>query len=157
MDPNKIKATDYLTESLKLIVAIATILFGGLLAYRSNIPVPISIWSYYLSLGLLAISSVVSVANINSLINKMFRGEEDAIKEKEVKGLNIASILSLFAGIFFGAWFLSVQTQSKPSPINTKCTVITDSSIIVGKDITSTIKIVKNKDGKISEVTITPK
>lgn len=155
MNSNKIKATDYLTESLKLIVTIATILFGGLLAYRSNISVPIDIWSYYVSLSLLAMSSVVSVANINSLINKMFRGEEDAIKQKEVKSLNIASIFSLFVGIFFGAWFLSVQTQ--PSSINTNGTVITDSSISIGKDILSTIKIVKNKDGKILEVTITPK
>jgi len=63
----------------------------------------------------------------------------------------------LFTGIIFGAWFLSVQTQSKPSPINTNGTVITDSSITVGKDIPSTVKIVKNKDGKITEVTITPK
>lgn len=157
MDANKIKATDYLTESLKLIVAIATILFGGLLAYRSNIATPISIWSYYLSLGLLAISSVVSVANINALINKIYRGEEDAIKADEVKNLNIASIISLFSGIVFGAWFLSVQSQYKTAPINTNSTVISDTSITVGKDIGAIVKVVKNKDGKITGVTITPK
>ena len=157
MDQYKIKATDYLTESLKLIVAIATILFGGLLAYRSNIETPISIWAYYASLALLELSSIVSVANINSLINKMYRGEEDAIKNNEVKTLNVASIVTLFTGIVFGAWFLSVQTQANSKAGSTNGTVISDSSITVGKEINSTVKVIKNKDGKISEVTISSK
>lgn len=157
MDPNKLKATDYLTESLKLVVAIATILFGGLLAYRSNISAPTGIWAYYTSLALLALSSIVSVANINSLINKIYRGEETAIKNSEVKALNVASILTLFSGIIFGAWFLSAQTQNNPRAANADGTVISDSTITVGKDISSVVKVVKNKDGKISEVTITPK
>lgn len=157
MNQNKIKATDYLTESLKLIVSIATLLFGGLLAYRSNISEPIGIWGYYTSLSLLAISSIVSVANINSLINKIYRGEEDAIMSKEVKGLNFASIFTLFSGIVFGAWFLSAQTQEPPKSASTENTVISDSSITVGKDIGSTVKIIKSTDGKISEVTISPK
>lgn len=157
MDYNKLKATDYLTESLKLTVAIATILFGGLLAYRSNLAAPISIWAYYASLTLLASSSILSVANINSLINKIFRGEEDAIKSNEVKTFNIASIVTLFSGIVFGAWFLSAQTQTRPVTSRTDNTVISDSSITVGKDVNSTVKIVKSKDGKIAEVTIIPK
>lgn len=158
VDANKVKATDFLTESLKLIVTISTIFFGALLAYRSSLVSPNDIWSYYLSLGLLILSAILSVANINSLINKMYRGEDNAIKETEVKVLNILATLSLFIGIFSGAWFLTKQIPAKVSKLNgSDTTIISDSSISVGKENKSIIKVIKGANGKISEVTITPK
>ncbi len=156
MDPNKLKATDTLTESLKLIVTISTIYFGGILAYRSNLSTPGALWSYYSALSFLAISAILSVANINSLINKLYRGEEDLIKDKEVKRLNIFASFSLLLGVISGAWFLSEQTQEPPELNTSSSTVITDSSIAVGKDNTSVIKIKKDSSGKIIEVEIKP-
>jgi hypothetical protein len=145
-----------LTESLKLIVVIATILFGGLLAYRSNIAAPIGVWAYYVSLALLASSSILSVTNINSLINKVYRGEEDAIKKKEVKVLNFACIATLFSGIAFGAWFLSVQSQMILESPGADAIVISDESIAIGKEIRATVKVVITREGTISEVLIGP-
>lgn len=157
MDPNKLKAVDTLTESLKLVVTISTIFFGGLLAYRSNLPSPEALWLYYLALGMLALSAILSVANINSLINKIYRDEGDLIKHREVKMLNAFSSLSLLIGIMAGAWFLSAQTPTAAHSQSTSFTVITDSSITVGKDNTSVIRVKKNSSGKIDEVSITPK
>lgn len=157
MDPNKLKAADTLTESLKLIVTISTIFFGGLLAYRSNVATPAALWTYYSALGLLALSSILSVLNINSLINKIYRGEDELVKNKEVKGLNIFASLALLLGIAFGAWFLSEQTPGSSTPATQSSTVITDSNILVGKDVTAVINVKKNSSGKIDEVTITPK
>lgn len=158
MEPEeyKIKATEFLIESLKLIVAISTLLFGGLLAYGSNVTVINGKTPYYLSLGALALSSILSVININSLINKIFRGEVEAIRDKTVKGLNLCSSISLLVGIIAGAFFLShPQSSSLRSSVSAN-TIITESEIIVGNDTATTIEISKGKDGKIEKVLIQP-
>ena len=155
MDLHKAKATDYLTESLKLMVAIATILFGGLLAYRSNLPSPVGINQFYASLGFLALSSCLSVANINSLINKMHSGDGDAIKKGDVKTLNVLSIATLVVGIGYGALFLLDQATADADNAIAGGTVISDSEIVVGNGMKAGITVVK-EDGKISEVVISP-
>lgn len=167
MDQAKIKATDMLTESLKLIVTIATIFFGGLLTYRSTITAPLIEWAYYCSLSLLASSSILSVININSLISKIYRGEDGAIKSREVKLLNSSSMLTLFMGIAFGAYFLTAQ---QPKPVNSQAEqpkqdiaqsldtpTTPDINIIVGQNNKTAIVVKKSIFGKMhEELTITP-
>lgn len=157
MNGNQLKALDVLTESLKLIVTISTIFFGGLLAYRSSLNQPVAINFYYASIISLVSSSIVSVTNINSLINKINRGDDNILNMIEVKSLNTISILLLLAGISLGAWFLSEQTQSSQAHVASDTTTISDTVITVGSKNTSLIKITKNEQGKLTEVTITPK
>lgn len=157
MDIAKTKATDYVVESLKLIVTLSTIFFGGLLAYRANLNAPYLLWAYYSSLAAFSFSAIFSVANINSLINKIFRGDEDAIQHKEAKALNVLAIITLFSGIGFGAAFLSKQPDTSTTPSHIKGAIITDAQISIGAEIESNVEIKKDSNGKISTVTITPK
>lgn len=157
MNPHKAKATDYVVESLKLIVTLSTIFFGGLLAYRTNVSAPSLLWSYYTSLAVFALSAIISIANINSLINKVFREDEDAIQHKEAKALNVLAMISLLAGMVFGAIFLSSQTIAKQQPLQDNQSVITDAQIIVNGEVKSNIAVKKDSSGKIIDVIINPK
>lgn len=156
MDPDKLKSADMLTESLKLVVTISTILLGALVAYRSSLGSVTALGSYYFSVGALILCSILCVLNINSLINKIYDGKNDAIKETEVKFLNISSWLALCLGVGVGLWFLSEQ-QSKPINISDDITSIADSNIVIGSKNQSVIKITKDDSGKIKEVTVSPK
>lgn len=157
MNAGKLKATDYLVESLKLIVTLSTIFFGGLLAYRTNLHNPDTLWAYYSALIAFAFSSVLSITNINSLINKIFKGDEDAIQHKEAKTLNILATFTLFIGIAFGAVFLSKQPTVLNVSTQDRGAVITDDTININGEIASNIIVKKDGNGKISTVTITPK
>ena len=119
-NPARIKATDYLVESLKLIVTLSTILFGGLLAYSAKSSLLILGWSFYVSLMGFLLSAITSIVSINSIINKIYRCEDDAIQQPRVKVVVIFSVLFLLVGMVIGAIFLSKQTAvinpSVPSP-----------------------------------------
>ena len=157
MEDSKIKATDFVVEALKLIVTLSTIFFGGLLAYRANISSPSLIWSYYAALGLMALSAILSIANINSLINKVYRNEENAIQQTEAKVLNVLATLTLLSGMGFGAVFLSSQSiPGKPPQINDQ-TTITDSQVVVSGEVKSNIQVTRGSNGKITNITIAPK
>lgn len=154
---DKLKATDILVESIKLLVTIATIFFGGLLAYGSNVSTPIRVWSYHTALILFVVCSVSSVVNINTLIGKIYRSEADAIKRGDVKFVNIISMLSLLGGTFFGAIFLLSQQPSTQKSSNSTQTVISESQITVGSGDQPNIKVIKDANGHINEVSISPK
>jgi hypothetical protein len=160
IDSDKLKATDILVESIKLLFAISTLFFGGLLTYRSSITEPINIRLCDIALLSFALSSIFSVLNINSLIGKIFRSESDAIKETEVKVLNVLSMLALLLGMALGAIFLSSQKNksedNKSSSVEQ--TVISDSQIILGKNIQqANIEVTKDNNSHISKVIISPK
>ena len=158
MENHHIKAVDLLTESIKLIVTIATILFGGLLAYGANLTQITNPFSFYGGLSLLAMSSILSVININSLINKVNRNEDDAIKNGTVKTINVLASLSLLFGIAAGAYFLLNSPPSKGLAIApSQNTRITNSEIIIGTSDEAVIKVEKNQNGDITVVDITQK
>jgi hypothetical protein len=145
MNQDKVKATDYLLESIKLIVTIATILFGGLLAYAPNAISHDREWAFNLALTLFALSAISGVFNINSIINKIFRSDEDAIRTAEVKTLNILSTASLALGMGFGACFLSDQHPVTKKTDKEVQTTISESEITVNGETKSTIEIQKNE------------
>lgn len=157
MNDAKSKATDYLVESLKLVVALSTVLLGGLLAFRAKIIAPRFIWSFYFSLSTLVLSIIFSALNVNSLIKKVFRGNEDAIKHKEVKYTYILAAIFLVVGIIFGAIFLSSQTVTNNVSVQDNQTIITDTEIVVSGEVSSNIQITRDSNGKITNVTISPK
>lgn len=158
MENHHIKAVDLLTESIKLIVAIATILFGGLLAYGANLPQITNHSYFYGGLSLLALSSILSVININSLINKVNRNEEDAIKNGTVKIINILASLSLLCGIASGAYFLLNSPTSRGLALSPSSnTRITNAEIIIGTSDEAVIKVEKNQNGDITVVDISQK
>lgn len=154
MNQDKVKASDYLLESIKLIVTLATIFFGGLLAYAPNATSHTREWAFNLALTLFALSAIFGVFNINSIINKIFRGEEDAIRTNETKALNILSTGFLAFGMGFGAWFLSDQHPVTKKTDKEDQTTISESEITVGGETKSTIEIQKNESGKIIHVKI---
>jgi hypothetical protein len=168
IDSDKLKATDILVESIKLIFTISTIFFGGLLTYRSSISEPINLWACNTALFLFTLSSICSILNINSLIGKIFRSENDAIKKADVKFLNVISLLALLAGMILGAIFLSSQQQNNISSqkdvkavektaIPDGQTIISESQIVVGAGNKSSIKVTKDINGRINQVDISSK
>jgi len=84
IDQDKIRATDYLIESLKLIVLIATILMTGLLTFQEQVNIS-NKYYFYTAITLWLITLIWSVINLNLLITKIYRSEEDAIKQKDTK------------------------------------------------------------------------
>jgi len=157
MDADKVKATDYLLESIKLIVTLATIFFGGLLAYAPNATSHAYEWAFNWALISFAISAVLGVVSINSIINKTFRSDEKAIQHIEVKLLNVLSVVSLAFGMGFGATFLSDQTPAAKKQTTENQTSISESEITVNGEVKSNIEIQKNDAGKITHVKISPK
>lgn len=156
MKGHQIKAAEVLMESLKLLVTLSTVFFGGLLAYRTGLDFPVAMWSYYISISLLVASAILSVVNIKALINKIHRDDADAIKRSDVKLLNVLASLSLLAGIGAGAYFLSANTHRKAKPSTPESTHISDSSISIGTNLNVSVEVKKDSSGKIQMVTISP-
>ncbi len=159
-DQLKIKATDFVVESLKLIVTLSTIFLGGLLAYRSNVESPVSLWSYYWALAVLSLCAFSSIYSVNALINKLFKGGAiaiSAIQHTEVKISFSLAAMTLLGGMFFSGFFLFSQTSNKASPISNNQTAITDTQIVTGGEVKSNIQVTKDNSGKVTSVTISPK
>ena len=127
------------------------------MAYAPNATSQTREWAFNGALILFALSAVFGVFNINSVINKIFRSEEDAIHSTEVKILNILSSGLLAVGMGFGAWFLSDQHPITKKPENEDQAIISESEITVGGETKSSIDIQKSETGKIIHVKIGPK
>ena len=155
MATNKIKATDYLIESLKLITVIVTILITGMLTFQSQINNSNKIY-FYISIFFWMITLVLSVINLNLLINKIYRGEEDAIKQKDTKTTFVIASFSLFFGMISAIIFLynNIPTSNKMNKVQKNQILITNDTIIMDSNFSKKIKIIKFKEGSIKEVTI---
>ena len=150
----KIKATDYLIESLKLMVTISMLFIGGLVAYGGYIGYILNKKYFYSSIVLLLISSLLSVVNINSIINKVYSGNESAIRDNEVRIINFISIFALLLGVLFGSISVLKTRYTSTSISNFNSTVITDEKVVIGTADLPTIKIIKNNDGQIHSIEI---
>ena len=153
---HKIKATDYLIESLKLMVTISMLFIGGIVAYSGYVDFNLNTKFFYISISLLILSSLSSVFNINSIINKIYGGNEEAIRVTEVRVINAVSIISLLLGISFGIYSIldSDRHLNDMSISSNKSTVISDSKIIIGSAELPSIKIDKTEEGKIKSIEI---
>ena len=151
---HEVKATDYLIESLKLMVTISMLFIGGIVAYGGYIGYSLNKKLFYSSIFLLVISSLLSVVNINSIINKIYAGKQDAIRTREVRLISFFSIITLLIGILLGS--ISILEYSyQPNKISTSnSTIITDKEIIIGSSELPPIKIIKNQDGHIQSIEI---
>ncbi len=156
MNDGRIKATDYLIESLKQIFSLATIFFAGLLAYRSTLTTNELNWTFYTALSFLAACALFSVVNINSLISKIYRGEDEAIYSSEAKFLNCLVILMLGFGMGFAAYFFSnIGSQGELAAVVNQ-SVISDDKVIVDGKVQSNIEVIKGDSGKIKRINIKP-
>jgi len=151
---HQIKATDYLIESLKLMVTISMLFIGGIVTYGGYLGYLLNKKYFYISVSFLVFSSLMSVININSLINKLYDGKYDAIRSKEVRIINAISILTLLVGIIMGIYSVLSTEQDEKQSTNCRLTVITDEKIIIGRTNLSSIKIIKNDNGKIQSIEI---
>ena len=154
IDQDKIKATDYLTESLKLIVVVVTILMTGLFTYHEQVNAS-NKYYFYGSISFWLITLIWSIINLNLLINKVYRGEEDAIKQSDTKSTFTWVTLTLIIGIVSAMFFLfSLSDSNKEQTIQTNQILITNDGIIIDGNFSGKIKILKFKDGIIKEVVI---
>jgi hypothetical protein len=157
MTPHRAKATDFVVEALKLLVTIATLFFGALLAYATSAR-PVLGSAYYAALILFVACSVLSVMNIHSLVNKLYRGEEDAIMQREAKILNALAAVTLIGGLIAAALFiLRPSTPKSPAtPADPKIAIISDQQVTIGSEVKTKIRITKDSTGKINEITVEP-
>lgn len=154
IDQDKIKATDYLTESLKLIVVVVTILMTGLLTFHDQVNAS-NKYYFYISIIFWLITLIWSIINLNLLISKVYRSEEDAIKQSDTKSTFTYVTVALIVGIISAIFFLSSLSDSnKEQTIQTNQISITDDGIIMDGNFSRKIKILKFKDGTIKEVII---
>ena len=151
----RVKAAEFLIESLKLMVTISMLFIGGIVAYGGYIDFRLDCKYFYISISLLVVSSLLSVLNINSIINKIYAGNTEAIRATEVRVINAISIIALVFGISFGIFSI---LNSNIEPINktvlgTHSTIITDSQISIGNNPLPPLKRIK-KNGKIQSVEV---
>lgn len=130
---NKLKATDYLTESLKLLVGVSMSLVAGLVAYDANLKVAHSSLLFYLSSLLLLTASILAICNILMLINKIYRNELNAIKNVTVRNINFGVLITFAFGVFFGLLYIfnnpildAENIHQKKSRIDSKLTILID-------------------------------
>ena len=157
MNLHKAKATDLVVESLKLIVTIATLFLGALIAYSTNTPEPELRWLFYISLTLLVLCAILSILNINSLINKIYREEEDAIRQTEAIVLNAASALCLIAGLVTSSIYIynnPISSSKSKDTLPQPNTIITKDELVIGTETNSKFHIIKDVNGNIVEITI---
>lgn len=154
IDQDKIKATDYLIESIKLIVVVVTIFMTGLLTFHEQVN-ETNIYFFYSSILFFAITLIISILNLNVLINKVYRSEEDAIKQKDTKNCFIYLLLALIIGIISAGIFLyCVSNSNMKITINTGQISIMNDEIVIDSNFTNKVKILKFYDGTIKEVII---
>ena len=151
----KQKAIDLLVESIKSILTLSTILISGLLAYIGTVGSGQLGWQNISALTFLFIACILSIININSLVNKVYRNEFDAVMDSEVKIINIILSISLLLGLAFGALYILTCSRSNDSIVlkNTDQMTIQQESISIPDNFSTTVKIVK-ESGAVKVVTI---
>lgn len=154
----KHKAIDLLVESIKAILTLSTILISGLLAYIGTVGGGILCWQNITALSLLFVSCILSIININSLVNKVYRGEDDAVMDKEVKIINVVLSLSLLLGLVFGSWYIFTCPPASNQSLKTNNShmIIHRESIEIPDNFSTTIRIEKEA-GDIKTVIINEK
>ncbi|MBO2671652.1 hypothetical protein [Shewanella algae] len=146
-DDYKSKATDYLTESLKTLVTISTIFIGGLIAFQANKEITSGL--FYWSLAAFTISAFTSVLNINSIINKIYRSEKEAIQSSEAKILSACSLLCFIAGVVLSAIYISSDHSSANGNGGTKLKM-DKQELVLDKEFFGIIQF--DSDGKIIKI-----
>lgn len=147
MTSNRIKSIEIVIESLKLYIALATLLFGGLLTligfnFNSKFA-----WTGTVALILFLLAIIMSVLTVNSLINKVYRNDDEAIKRKDSIFLNFLSIILLLSGMIFGSVFILNKQENKLSPIDIDNVLIEGDKITIPSDIKQKVKIVRDSLG----------
>lgn len=154
MNQHKLKSIDLLVESVKSVLTLSTAAIAALLAYIGTIGGgKINKWNL-LALVFLFSASITSILNINSLINKVYKGDEEAIMNKEVRGLNIFLSLSLVFGLILSAiYILSCEPEKTKISVPEKHLHIDSSSINVPPDFTTKV-IIEKDNSEIKNVII---
>lgn len=153
MSPHKAKAAEVLIESLKLVVTISTVFFAAFLAFHASANRAGGSFFFYGTLAAFALTAVLSVFNINTLINKFNNDEKDLVSDRTVRWTNAIVIFTFFTGFVFATFFLSESPNRMPA-IGETSTTITDSSITIGTDVKASVTIRKHENGRLEEVRI---
>lgn len=155
---DKHKAIDLLVESIKAILTLSTILISGLLAYIGTVGGGLLCWQNITALSFLFLSCILSIININSLVNKVYRGEVDAVMDSEVKIINVVLSLSLLFGLGFSSWYIftCLPASNPNNKTNNSHMIIQRDSIEIPDNFSTTIKIEKEA-GNIKTVIINEK
>lgn len=151
----KQKAIDLLVESIKSILTLSTILISGLLAYIGTVGSGHLCWQNISALTFLFLACILSIININSLVNKVYRSEFDAVMNNEVKIINVALSFSLLLGLGFGSWYILTCTPETRSVYlkNTGQMIIQQGAISIPDNFSTEVKIEK-ESGEVKVITI---
>tara|TARA_R110001583_G_scaffold195218_1_gene370585 strand:- start:3410 stop:3880 length:471 start_codon:yes stop_codon:yes gene_type:complete len=156
MSEEKLKATDYVTESLKLVVGISMPLIGGLVAYYMNANSGNIEWTYPSSLVLLVVSSLLAIFNIHTLINEIHAGNFDAIMGRFIRGVNVATLFTFFSGISFGILYIVKNPIAQSGATSITSIIIERNKVIVPKDTTIKVDIETDSNGVVNKVKVNP-
>lgn len=151
----KLKAVDINTESLKLYVTLAVGCTAGLIAYHnSNNIIHDETW-FYISISFLILTAITGLATLNSFISSIDEGIVDVNKKLPMR-LNITSIVFFALGLMSaGAYFkMSDKKIEQTKGVSQSGISIQGENIFIGNDVKTRIKIVKDSNGKITEISI---
>jgi hypothetical protein len=135
-------------------LALSTASIAALLAYIGTVGGGVKNTWNILALVFLFIASVTSILNINSLINKVYSGDDEAIKNKEVKILNWILSLALLLGLCFSAFYiLSCKPSDKKNMVGSNRLYVDSDCVSVPSNFTGSVTIEK-EGGDIKRVIV---
>jgi hypothetical protein len=154
----KPKAIDILVESIKLCFTLSTVSIAGLLGYIGSIGKGVFGGFAITALSLFLLTCILSVFNINTIINKVHRCNSETIMHPEVKFVYSAISLLLLSGLVFSGLYISSQRSMPNStrPTAPESVTVTDDSIVIPNNFKTGIVITKDNN-KIIKVSITEK
>ena len=154
MPNSKNDAKALLVESLKLYVTLSVACLAGLFAYLSKSAISQSVTWFWSAVISFVVAAVVSVYNINYLVKETYNGVADIYKG-HCRLTNMLAIIAFIAGVLLaGIHFRTLTTSASSSPTAANQVTVGNTTITIGPNITSKVRIIRDSSGNLSEVII---
>ena len=157
MEADNIKSVELLTESIKTLIGLSTLVFAGLAAYGTAHQEILADWRYIFAIIFLLLSALAGIVNINALINKVNKSDNDAIWKKDVVLFNILMSVLFILGLGFIA-LLAIYGDRQSISIEggEDYIIISGENIKVGSNVKASLEIKKSPSGIIESLKIIP-
>ena len=112
--------------------------------------------TFYSCVVAFILTALLAMININSLINKIHRGDLDALKSREVKTINVLSLVALLSGLAFGVIYVLGSPLLSQAPMSSSVAIITDKQTTIPPTMSTKITVKRNSAGKVTEINVGP-
>lgn len=154
MSGPKKEAKNLLVESLKLYVTLSVACLAGLFAHLSTAATSPTIAWFWGAVIAFVICAVISIYNINYLVKETYDAKVDIYKG-HCRLTNTLAIITFVAGVVLaGVHFLTFPVTTGTPATTANQVTVGNTTITIGANVSTKVRIVKDTKGNLSEVTI---